>query len=127
MFASLSNWREGQKTTSQRHSLGPPSTPTSASAGGNEGEQQHESGGSACEQAPERDSITAGSLIVEPYSWKSVQSDKSVLRLTTTGTKGTTVTLPPGLVIVYSILCPVVFHCDSESLGVSDVTFSSCV
>lgn len=41
--------------------------------------------------------MVPGSLIVEEYSWKSVQSGKFVLKLTTTGTKGTSITLPPGL------------------------------
>ena len=43
--------------------------------------------------------MVAGSLIMEEYSWKSIQSGKFVLRLTTTGTKGTSIALPPGLAI----------------------------
>ena len=55
----------------------------------------------------EQEYVIAGSLIVEEYSWKSIQSGKFVLRLTTTGTKGTSITLPPGLANIYVTLCPI--------------------
>ena len=55
----------------------------------------------------EQEYVIAGSLIVEEYSWKSIQSGKFVLRLTTTGTKGTSIILPPGLANIYVTLCPI--------------------
>ena len=55
----------------------------------------------------EQEYVIAGSLIVEEYSWKSIQSGKFVLRLTTTGTKGISITLPPGLANIYVTLCPI--------------------
>ena len=110
VLASFSNWREGQKnthTTTQRHSLGlisqphPPSSPPSTSE--SSGEPQNETKSS--EQALEgRECVVAGSLIMEEYSWKSIQLGKFVLRLTTTGTKGTSITLPPGLAINFDLL-----------------------
>ncbi|XP_059171472.1 androglobin-like isoform X6 [Physella acuta] len=40
--------------------------------------------------------ITPGSLVAEPYSWKSLVTGQPVLRLRTTGTKAAVLSLPPG-------------------------------
>lgn len=109
VLTSLSNWREGQRnthTTTQRHPIGPisqahaPSPPVGSSEGtAAEHQSNTNTAASSSEgQAPERKYVIAGSLIVEAYSWKSVQCGKFVLRLTSTGTKGTTLSLPPGYV-----------------------------
>ena len=109
VFASLSNWREGQRnthTTTQRHPTSlsstshphPSYTPTSTngSVAAPPAEPQGESDEGCREQPPEREYVIAGSLIAEEYSWRSIQSGKFLLRLTTTGTKGTIIKLPPG-------------------------------
>ncbi|CAL1548032.1 unnamed protein product [Lymnaea stagnalis] len=40
--------------------------------------------------------VTPGSLVAEPYSWKSLVTGQPILRLRTTGTKAALLTLPPG-------------------------------
>ena len=105
ILASFSNWREGQKnthTTTQRRSPNPAIAqphPPPSSRPNSSAEPPQNGSNSIGEQASvaEQEYVIAGSLIVEEYSWKSIQSGKFVLRLTTTGTKGTSITLPPGL------------------------------
>ena len=109
VLASLSNWREGQRNTytTQRQSLGlishprPPSTPASTDENLGEPQNENMSESTSAEMLPGREVVIAGSLVVEEYSWKSIQSGKFVLRLTTTGTTGTSITLLPGLVRIY--------------------------
>ena len=105
VFASLSNWREGQRNThtaTQRHPTSlsshppPPATPTGNGESTAATEPQGEDDGSCREQSPEREFVISGSLIVEAYSWRAIQSGKFVLRFTTTGAKGTVLRLPPG-------------------------------
>jgi hypothetical protein len=111
VLASFSNWREGQRnthtTTAQRRSPKPVSAqPQPPSSRPNSSGEPPQNGSDSGEQASaEPEYVIAGSLIVEEYSWKSIQSGKYVLRLTTTGTKGTSVTLPPGLANIG--LCPI--------------------
>ena len=115
VLASFSNWREGQRnthttTTIQRRSPNPAIAqshhppPPSSSRPNSSAEPPQNGSTSGGEQASvaEQEYVIAGSLIVEEYSWKSIQSGKFVLRLTTTGTKGTSITLPPGLANIYT-------------------------
>ena len=113
VLASFSNWREGQRnthTTTQRRSPSlhvaapphPPSSPPSATE--SSGGPQNENNSGEQQALEKKEYVIAGSLIVEEYSWKSIQSGKFVLRLTTTGTKGTSITLPPGLDNIYLIM-----------------------
>ena len=112
VLASFSNWREGQRnihTTTQRHSLGlisqphPPSSPPSTSKSSGEPQNENTNDNSSEQALEGREYVVPGSLIVEEYSWKSIKSGKFVLRLTTTGTKGTSITLPPGLALYITI------------------------
>ncbi|KAK3803170.1 hypothetical protein RRG08_067346 [Elysia crispata] len=41
-------------------------------------------------------SVTPGTLVAEPYSWKSLVTGQPILRLRTTGTKSAVLSLPPG-------------------------------
>lgn len=43
-----------------------------------------------------RNKILSGSLVVETYSWRSVQFGDPVLQMATTGVKGALFTVPPG-------------------------------
>ena len=125
VLASFSNWREGQRnthTTTQRcspslHVAAPPHPPSSPpSATESSGGPQNENDSGEQQALEEKEYVIVGSLIVEEYSWKSIQSGKFVLRLTTTGTKGTSITLPPGLDnILYTLSCirVPVLYCDS--------------
>ena len=45
-----------------------------------------------------RRTILCGSLVVETYSWQTIQFGNPVLRVNTTGTQGHLVSLPPGSV-----------------------------
>ena len=47
-----------------------------------------------------RRTILCGSLVVETYSWQTVQFGNPVLRVNTTGTQGHLVSLPPGSVYI---------------------------
>ncbi|GFS08049.1 androglobin-like [Elysia marginata] len=40
--------------------------------------------------------VTPGTLVAEPYSWKSLVTGQPILRLRTTGTKSAVLSLPPG-------------------------------
>lgn len=81
-------------STSHPH---PFSTPTSTNGSATAPAELQDEGDEGCrEQVLEREYVIAGSLIAEEYSWRSIQSGKFLLRLTTTGTKGTIIKLPPG-------------------------------
>ena len=42
--------------------------------------------------------VNPGSLVAEPYSWKSLITGQPILRLRTTGNRAAVLSLPPGLV-----------------------------
>lgn len=42
--------------------------------------------------------VTAGTLVAEPYSWKSLVTGHPILRIKTTGTRAAVLTLPAGYV-----------------------------
>lgn len=85
-LASLCNWREGQKnthTTFKKKIL----------SLGNFGPKQK----TAPEEKDElQEIISPGSLIMEPYEWRTLQGSTPVLQVVTSGIKGTTLRLPPG-------------------------------
>ncbi len=53
----------------------------------------------------------AGTLIAEPYSWKSLVTGQPILRIKTTGIKGAVLTLPAGLAWID------VFYLDNYSVS----------
>ena len=87
VFSSLSNWREGQKNT---HTVPLPKSHLGslklalAKKGSVEGQVKGEH-------------VVAGCLVVEPFVWNSVQTRPPLLRMKTTGIKGATLSLAPGL------------------------------
>ena len=117
VFTSLSNWREGGKDTKIHPSSSTNIVPTlqfdqaavspSVSyAPLSVTEQQQKQ---VAELMPAIDKselsvpscgevkrVLPGSLVMETYSWKTVQFGEPVLRISTTGTKGTILSLPPG-------------------------------
>eukprot|EP00794_Sanderia_malayensis_P000438 gene438-1079_t len=55
----------------------------------------------------------SGTLIAEPYSWKSLVTGQPTLRIKTTGIKGAVLTLPPGRhVLRFMIQAPIGYHVD---------------
>ena len=85
-FASLSNWREGQKNT---HSKFKKRFLSLSNFGGRDR-------GNGSKETEEQEYVAPGSLIVEPYTWSSLQGSPPVLKVVTSAIKGTTLSLPPG-------------------------------
>ena len=60
------------------------------------GEEDQPTPGTEHEGYKGRDKILNGSLVVETYSWRSVQFGEPVLQMATTGVKGALFSVPPG-------------------------------
>jgi len=85
VFSSLSHWHEGTRPKHLSKSWLPVCS------------LQEEPASSEC--PPEQgEQVVRGSLVVKPYSWRSIQASTPALRMATTGTTGAVLTLPPGLV-----------------------------
>lgn len=116
VFSSLSNWREGDRDTSSSTPTNLPlmvghrstTTPSTSSPDENQVSEHkmatdHISDGaksdsslSESEMQKRRRCILPGRLVVQTHSWRTVQFGDPVLRISTTGTKGATIRLPPG-------------------------------
>ena len=59
---------------------------------------------------------TPGRLVAEPYSWKSLVTGQPILRICTTGTKASVLTLPPGRhVLRFLLQAPHGYHVEMTS------------
>ena len=63
-------------------------SPTNTTTPTEEGDTPH--------SADSMERTVAGTLVAQPFSWRSLQTNLPVLRIATTGIRGTTLTLPPG-------------------------------
>ena len=62
----------------------------------NEAVDNSDSSLAVSEMGKKRKFMVPGCLVVQKYSWRTVQCDDPVLTISTTGTKGTILALPPG-------------------------------
>ncbi|ESO89380.1 hypothetical protein LOTGIDRAFT_229226 [Lottia gigantea] len=68
-------------------------------------------GGSVCHEKSAPPVLTPGSLIAEPYSWKSLVTGQPIMRLRTTATKAAVLSLPAGRhVLRFMMTAPLGYH-----------------
>ena len=70
--------------------------------------------------------VTPGTLVAEPYSWKSLVTGQPILRLRTTAIRAAVLCLPAGYVMPFLTLCILMdflIHFDTRSMGLSIVHF----
>ncbi|KAL5457345.1 hypothetical protein EMCRGX_G034594 [Ephydatia muelleri] len=102
VLSSLSNWLDGGKSmfAVSRPSLGPRTFLA--------GEKVHDQVGT---DATAQECVVAGSLTVEPYSWRNVLPTPPVLKLTTSAVATATLSLPPGRhCLRLRLKAPVAYH-----------------
>ena len=113
VFSSLSNWREGDKDTNlctpskQVSACSPTTSPEGTQPPVSEQKItiDHISDGAKSDSSlvenelqKMKKHILPGRLVVQTYCWRTVQFGDPVLQISTTGTKGAELPLPPGYV-----------------------------
>lgn len=119
-FASLSRWYEQKQPESiglGGDKMGASSTRISAAVRSRAEQSDHAdlAGGGANESGSASKELTPlqmGSLMAEPYSWKSLVCGQPCLRIHTTAIRSTLLTLPPGRHVLKFMMAssPIAYH-----------------